>query len=61
MTNWQRTYTVQAVAIRWFRKEELHISRAISCMSEKHGNILNVVVVRETNMEIVTENHNRAS
>ena len=35
--------------------------REISFMSEKHGNILNVVVVRETNMEIVTENHNRAS
>ena len=26
----------------------------------EHGNILNVVVARETNMEIVTENHNRA-
>ena len=35
-------------------------SRAIFFMSGKHGNILNVVVARETNMEIVTENHNRA-
>ena len=28
---------MQDVAIRWYRKEEHHINRTISSMSEKHG------------------------